>query len=401
MPIFDRIRSMLGKPPSRPHWSLPPPDRRSWRQHPMGINIVGYLNAEMGIGESARSTIRAAQAAGVPFSLVDFRLGARSRMTETLDDRLPRGRRYAVNLLHINADQTLLAAATLGRDFFADRYNVWHWLWELPEFPHRWDDAWAVADEVWCPARFVCDAVKATGRRAGFLPLCVAPRVTTPLPRQRFGLRDDRFVFLFMFDALSVPERKNPTGLIEAFARALPRFHRPATLAIKVINSEYASDEMARVEQRAAALPDVLLMREHLPREEVHGLLAACDCYVSLHRSEGFGLTMAEAMAIGKPVIATGWSANTDFMDDTCAMLVRVSLRKLERDHGPYAAGSTWAEPDTDHAAACMVRMVNDPGLAAELGRRALAAAGRTLAPAAVGVLLREQLAALARATGG
>lgn len=381
--------------PAFSRWLKPRRGPGNWRHLPFGVNIIGYLEAEMGVGEAARSTIRACQAAGIPFSLVDFAAGSRSRAGERLDPAWPRGQQFGVNILHINADQTPVAVRHFGAGFFRDHYTIGVWNWELPEFPVAWRRTFDSLDEVWAPSVFCRDAfAAATAKPVTCIPYSVVPAEPPAGSRAGFTLPPG-FLFLFMFDALSIPERKNPLGLLDAFALASETSTVPLALALKVINGGHESAFMTALRARVAGRSDIVLMDDYLPRERLTALFAACDSYISLHRSEGFGLTLAEAMALGKPVIATNWSANVDFMHGDNAVLVDYRLVKLGRDHGPYRAGSTWAEPDVKHAAACMCRVAEDASLRLRLGTAAAAHIRNVLSPLAVGQAIQKRLAAL------
>lgn len=383
-PLLEKLRGLLGRR-----------DAGNWRDEPAGINIVGYLEAEMGVGEAARSTLRACQAAGIPFSLVDFIGGSRSRTGEKLDPTLPRGPRYGVNVLHINADQTPVAAQHFGPGFFRNRYTIGVWNWELPEFPTRWKSSFEYVDEVWAPSMFCRDAfASATSKPVIRMPYCVVPATPPADARASFTLPPG-FLFLFMFDALSIPERKNPLALLAAFEQAASRSNVPLALALKVINGQHESAFMTELRRRVADRTDIALIDDYLSRDRLTGLFAACDAYVSLHRSEGFGLTLAEAMAMGKPVVATDWSANVDFMNAENALPVRCRVIPLERNYGPYRAGCTWADPDIGHAAEQMIRIANDAELRTKISAAAAKSIREDLSPDAVGRLIGDRITAL------
>jgi glycosyltransferase involved in cell wall biosynthesis len=224
-------------------------------------------------------------------------------------------------------------------------------------------------------------------------PLPAEGLKTWDVGREHFGLKDDQKVFLFMFDVQSIVERKNPAGVIDAFKRAFPR-ERDARLVLKLT---HGSPAVIKGLHDHASDPRVIVIDRVFDREEVNSLLASSDCYVSLHRSEGFGLTMAEAMALGKPVIATAYSANLDFMNVGNSMLVRCRIVRLERDHPPYSRGSTWADPDVDHAAELMRAVYDDPARAREMGQRAREEVMAYLSPAAAGARISERLALIGR----
>jgi glycosyltransferase involved in cell wall biosynthesis len=179
----------------------------------------------------------------------------------------------------------------------------------------------------------------------------------------------ERPVFLFAFDYLSTVERKNPWGLVDAFEAAFAPGEGPL-LVIKSINAERRPDQAERLRLRVHGSSDVLLLENYLDAEDRDALVALCDCYVSLHRSEGLGLTMAEAMGLGKPVIATGYSGNLQFMTEANSFLVPWTPTSIPTGCEPYPAGGTWAEPDLEVAARLMRTVLEDGELAAARGRQ-------------------------------
>ena len=179
------------------------------------------------------------------------------------------------------------------------------------------------------------------------MPYAVEAPAPPVLGREALGLPRDAFVFLFVFDAFSVPARKNPDAVVEAYARLRGRTSRSTHLVLKVINAESAPGLLDGLRAAAAAEPTISIVDRYMRRPELNALMHAADAYVSLHRSEGFGLTLAEAMALGKPVVATGWSGNMDFMTPWNSCPVDYRLVTLDTDHGPYPRGQSWADPDT------------------------------------------------------
>lgn len=362
---------------------------------PFGLNVIGYLRAESGVAEAARATLRACRAAGVPAAAIAYARAAPSRMQEAVPDGFARSPEFGVTLLHLNADQSAYAIADHA-DALTGKYRIASWNWELPEFPAVWPEAERQLDEVWAPSTFCAEAF----RRRLTIPVTHMPyAVDVPVPsgvgREALGLQCDAFVFLFVFDAFSVPARKNPLAVVEAYTRLRAAVRRPTQLVLKVINA--ASDAaLARdLQQAAAADPSLVLIDRYLARPELNALLQAADAYVSLHRSEGFGFTIAEAMALGKPVVATGWSGNMDFMTPGNSCPVDYTLVTLETDHGPYTRGQRWADPDVAHAAAQMTRLITDAGMAATLGAQAAHDIRAQLSPLAVGRRIEARLRAL------
>lgn len=362
---------------------------------PAGLNVIGYLRAELGVGEAARATLRACKAAGVSAGAIDFAKGLESRREEELPAGFETAPRFGVTLLHLNAEQIPFAVAD-HEAAMKDRHNVAFWNWELPELPDSWLECTRFLDEVWAPSRFCATAF---GRKLRIpvvhIPYAIDVDVPPNVGRHELGLPEDAFVFLYMFDAFSVPERKNPLAVVEAYLHARPSFRRKTSLVLKMINAQRQTEVLTRLRAAMDREPSIIAMDRYLRRPELNALFNAADCYVSLHRSEGFGLTLAESMFLGKPVIATGWSSNMDFMTPWNSVPVPFRLVQIERDVGPYPRGQWWADPDVDAAAAAMARMANEPDFAGALGAQAARDIRADFSPARVGGLIRDRLAAI------
>ena len=361
-----------------------------------GVNVVGYLAAESGVGESARSTLRILNAARIQVTPIDFRVGNMSRMSEVIPDLAMGGAIRSINLFHVNGDQMALARENLGAAFFDGRYNIGYWAWELPEFPDAWLSALDLLDEVWVPSAFCQQAIAAKSPLPVLrIPHSVEAPSVTP-DRRAFDIGEGDVAFLAMCDVLSVPERKNPLGVVDAFRRAF-RGGEGVRLLLKLSNLEHQPDLRSRLFRLMADDPRIKLIDGYLARQDLWTLMASIDCFVSLHRSEGFGLGMAEAMACGRTVIATGWSGNVDFTRADNALLVEYNLVELKRDLGPYRRGQVWAEPDLDSAEYCMRQIASSAELRQRLGARARQAVARELSPAAIAPMVRTRLEAIAK----
>ena len=332
-----------------------------------GVNVVGFFRAEFGHGEAGRRILAGIERAGIPHATIAVK-------TPHHRERHPftaRGDRaaYPTNIVCLNPEHMLELAQLGGGELLRDRYTVGVWCWEASRLPDSFRPAFDLVDEVWVASEYVAEVVREeTDKPVLIFPMPVEVAPAPSLRRAELGLPDDRFVFLFAFDFFSTLERKNPFGLIEAFRRAFAPGEGPLLL-IKTINGQRQPGELKRLTQAAEEHRDVRVVNEYVSAAEMRGLVASSDCFVSLHRGEGFGFSLAEAMAYAKPVIGTRYSGNLTFMNDENSYLVAFGLTPVPPGSANYPAGALWADPDLDDAAAAMRRVVEHPDEAAERGR--------------------------------
>jgi glycosyltransferase involved in cell wall biosynthesis len=375
---------------------------------PLGVNLSGFLESEKGLGEAARAVARALRAAGVPVVLNNVRdEGSANRPHIAAEALAAAGvggfaadNPHPVNVIVLNAPELRLLRWEYGEGYLRSALNVAYWNWEMVELPAAWLDSLRLVDEVWVPSQFTREAVAAVSPvPVRWVPYAVTLPLSPSRPdRARFGLPEGpaAFVFLSAFDHHSTPARKNPAAVVAAFRRAFG--DRPdVRLLVKTVHADSrpASAELLRRAAEGAA--NVTLLDGVLDRAGMWALMASCDAVVAMHRSEGFGFPLYEAAALGKPVIATGWSGNTDFLSATNSLPVRYGFVESSAvgGDGIYPPGSKWAEPDVAHAAELMARLVADREAAAELGRRAAEDVARELSVQRVGRLLRRRLESL------
>jgi glycosyltransferase involved in cell wall biosynthesis len=333
-----------------------------------GVNLVGFLDAESGLGEIARRIATALESSNVPVAAISHR-GTRRRQLHPhgllLGDEAP----YDTNLVCLNPGHLASFTADVGAEFFSNRYAIGLWFWETNRLRARERRAARGFDELWVASGYVRDAIAPEVD----IPVRVVP-VPMEVPAGPFRTRaelglPDAFTFLFVFDFWS-EERKNPEAVVEAFTRAFRPGEGPS-LVIKSIHGDSKARKLEKLVALAGGRSDVIVRDGYASAAERDSYLAACDCYVSLHRSEGLGLTMAEAMALGKPVIATGYSGNLEFMDTANSYLVPYDLVDVPASWWAYAPGATWAEPDVDAAADLMRRAWEQSDETRALGERA------------------------------
>jgi len=339
--------------------------------HPDGVNLIGLVRAEMGLGQSCRLLANVLEKGDIPCSLYDFQLGSTLLKAEehSWDDRISEAFPYNLNLIHINPDEMMLMYTRLGAEKWSGRYNIAFWLWELEEIPEHWKKFFPMLDEIWTPSEFISNNLrKVTSLPVHTMPYCVEAPVDEDLDREYFGLPEDKFLFLVMYDSNSTIERKNPTGAIRAFRKAFK--NNPDVGIIVKINNAKPRD-MEHLNRWLEECPNVYFITETLSKVEVNSLIKQADVFVSLHRAEGFGLVMAEAMIVGTPVIATNWSSNTEFMNSEVACMVDCSFATLEKDSPPYKKGARWAEPDIHMAAVYMRKLYKDKVYYEQIRRKA------------------------------
>ena len=361
------------------------------------FNLVGFLTADLGVGESARCMVRAADAAQITTALVPLKLNCKNRLGDpTYAARLRVENPYRVNVIHLDAPASRDIDHHHGKSFRQGKYNIGYWAWELPEFPDAWIPNFAFFDEIWCPSDFARAAIAMKSP----VPVLTMPHaIAFSRPegdhRARFGLPENTLLFLFLADLNSYAARKNPQAAIAAF-RASGLAGRGAALVIKVQNAADNPEDFAALQTAVGDLPGTVLITGTLTREEIYQLEAACDCFVSLHRSEGFGLAVAECMYLGKPVISTDWSATAEFVNAHNGCPVRCRTVPIEKTRGPYVKGQLWAEPDVEHAAEWMRRIFHEPELRATLGANARITMETQFSPAVIGARYRRRLESIA-----
>ncbi len=358
-----------------------------------GVNVIGYVRSEHGLGQSPRLFSTALQAIAIPHVLVDFNIGNSCRTNDASHEHLISEQpRYPINIFHINADQMPVVCQNLSISFFKDHYNIGFWHWELPELPDAFLSGFNSLEEVWVPTSFVHDAIS----KKSPVPVVKIPHAiqftVEPCRRADFGLPEQGFLFLTMYDFSSYQERKNPKGALDAFDRAFDRTDSRVVLVIKTQNSHHHPQALEELQNWLEGRKNVVWLDKTLTRQEVYNLESLCDSYLSLHRSEGFGLGPAEAMYLGKPVIATNWSGNTEFMRQDNSLPVNYKLITIEKSIGVYEKGQTWADPDIEHATWLMRQVVDDHELCNRIGRNAQQSIRTELSPLRIGRLQQERL---------
>ena len=367
-----------------------------------GINVVGYVRGEFGLGESSRAQIRSIKAGDVPHAICNIDSSSHGNEDNTFASEFTNENPYAINLLNFNAEAMPEFLDNIGEEYLKGKYNIGYWAWELPTFPPEWEWLFQYYDEIWVPSGYCAEALSVVSpvpivkiMHSINLPAAKLTREETVFPDGKGGemsYPQDKFIFLFMFDFHSTLARKNPLGVIEAFKRAFRSTNQDVTLMIKFSNSKHYPAELELVKEAASSHPSIQFIDARLPKDVVNALFYNCDCYISLHRAEGFGLTMAEAMYYGKPVIATGYSSNVEFMNTGNSFLVQYDLIKVLKDSGSYKKGNIWADANVEHAAALMHYVFHNYQAARQVGLRGAREMKELLSPFTIGKKIRHRV---------
>jgi len=343
------------------------------------LTFVGHPFASTGVGEKIRADVRAAAAIHLQPLIYDI-FGYSPR---TDRDHLELARRFetpklpgGIRVFHINGDEVEAVEQVLASrgESLSDGYNVVVPAWELPRYPERWAAALRRFDEIWAISHFIADSLKAADLPSVYIGHSVELEPRALLPRRSFGLRESAFVFLHFFDTTSYVARKNPQAVLELFRR-LRRANPLADiqLALKVKTADAGAPNWKIALEGIAS--DVVLFDTVFTSYQTQSLIAACDCFVSLHRAEGLGRGLGEAMSMGRIALGTNWSGNTDFMTKDDSLLVDASLIPVGEGEYPESAGQHWADPDIDHAFSLVNGIWDNPDFRERLGARARTAA--------------------------
>lgn len=338
--------------------------------------LVGHPFAPIGRGEDVRCTFRALREVhATPHVLDVYDIHCPEGQLQREIDTRRTNTLGAVNIFHLNGDEIEQALRHLQADAGRQqRVDIIYPQWELSRYPLEWVAQLERFDEIWAPTRFVFDALAPLVKKPLIhVPLACQVELSSMLGRRYFSLPEASYTFLFFFDFRSYSRRKNPEAVLDSFEKLLKRMPGAATnLVLKLNGADQAPVQVAQLKENIKSFDGrVQIIERTMSDNEVKNLVRCCDCFISLHRSEGFGRGLAEAMFLGKPVIATAYSGNMDFMDNSNSMLVDYTLIELRNGDYPHWQEQHWADADSDQAAYYMAQLLSRPAQGYELGRRA------------------------------
>jgi glycosyltransferase involved in cell wall biosynthesis len=329
------------------------------------LTLLGAFQLNIGVARAAQILRGGLEAAGLPVHPMDCSAVLRPMPGPPPRPAAPAG---GTMVFCVNPPQMTPLLRHFGPRICRGKRLIGYWWWELDRAPRDWLAWAALMDEIWVSSRFIQEtfARALPGKPVRYVPLPVPEPVAAGCGRAEFGLRADLFTVLVAFDLSSHWVRKNPLGAIAAFQRAFPG-SEAAQLVLKVGGGDQRADHLAELRAATGGMKNVHILEDNLPAADLAALIRCCDALLSLHRSEGLGLFIAEAMWLGTPVVATAWSGVLDMLDEENALLVRCRPVVVKpEDYPSVMPGACWAEPDIEHAAECLKRLASD----AELWRR-------------------------------
>ena len=389
-----RLRQFLRYQYTRLYFSLVPRFTPQMNEKSRGVNFIGFAQGELGLGQAIRSMVFATLSASIPLVVRKFKASIPSgQSNDELSPYFSDRCQYPINIICVNPDTLLYLPSWVSYAEWGKRYNIGYWFWELENFPDKWQYATNIVDEIWVATDYIANAMRKSDKKVVKIPFPLEFEMPPEaMNKHYFGMSPDQFTFLCSFDFLSSMERKNPQGVIKAFKQAFSNGDHSVRLIIKTMNGASHSDQLQKIKNLIEGDPRIQIRDESLSQEQMRGLIRSSDCYISLHRAEGLGLGLAEAMYLGKPTIATGYSGNIEFMNSTNAMLVPYTLVPVPNGAYPNGKDQMWAEPNIAVAAEKMRQMVSDSALREQLGKTAATYLREQHSYIKVGQAIRAQL---------
>jgi glycosyltransferase involved in cell wall biosynthesis len=339
----------------------------------IGVNVIGYINGEFGLGEAVRLLIKAMQSVNIPVALINFDVITNHRHEDKTFENFSKDAPYPINLVLLGPGEASMPLTYFeNTELFKNKYNIYYLNWESEYFPQEYLDNISFFDEIWVPAKY-CQNVIANVCQ---IPVSI---IHYPIEIEIQDVVDEiaenfysktSFNFLFIFDYNSTLERKNPLNLIKAFKKAFNKQDNTVSLTIKTSRANRFAKEKSKLLDEIDGYENIKIVEKIFEKETLHNIIKGCDSYVSLHRSEGFGLTLAEAMFFSKPVIATGYSGNLEFMTNENSFLVNYKTTTVDSKIINYDKNTIWSDPDFEHMSELMKKVKENSDSVKEIAKK-------------------------------
>ncbi len=325
-------------------------------KRPFGINLIGYAFGELGIGEDVRMAAKSLYAAAIPFTVINYEPGSSiSQNDRSIEAWVGTKFRFSINVFCLTALEHFRFYVENGSKIVSPYYNIGYWPWELHKWPANWNHCFLLVDEVWASSEHIINSVRSAGfENSTLMPMAVStpePTLSKSHLREMLNIHESTTAFIFSFDGNSSFRRKNPLAILTAFNQAFPKNRKDVALVIKCMRADPEGDEWLEIQSSAELDERIIIINEVLTKAQVIELYRACDCFVSLHRAEGFGRGIAEALLLDLDVVTTNYGGNIDFCRPMNSLLVDFELIETTKQCYVESDGNFWAEPMISHAA--------------------------------------------------
>lgn len=364
-----------------------------------GINIYGYINGEFGLGEAVRLLISAIESASIPYDLLNFDILTNHQHNDLSYSDFKTEGQYSINLVLLGPAEAkkIITHSKFNETNFKNKYNIFYLNWESEYFPEEYVKNLTFYDEIWFPSRYCEKAIsKYFSKPTKTIPYPIEINIS-PLNDVEYSnfFDPNTFNFLFLFDYNSTLERKNTINLIKCFKKTFEPNDKRVALTIKTSRSTRFKSEKNQLLEEIGNYENIILVENIFEKNTLHHIIKNCDCYISLHRSEGYGLTMAEAMYFGKPVIATGYSGNLEFMNSENSFLVDYEICNVNAKMLNYDENTVWSNPDIEHASQLMKDVFDNPSHAKEIGEKAKSSMLKHYSKKEIGTIIHNEISSI------
>ena len=356
------------------------------KTHNLGLNIIGYTDSMFGLGEAVKLNIEAAKKLEIPVNIINY-----EKVKQCADYRYKF--KYTINLVQIGLNDLDSFFSAIDPDFFTNRYTILFLMWESEYLPPKHIRTINLFNEIWTASSYCKNIFKKVYKGHVIIVPHPVELSLEPIQSQNrlIYFDENKFSFLFVFSYHSSTERKNPFFLVEAFIKAFGN-NKHVELIIKTVGAKKFKQSKKKLHQSISGQNNIKIIDIDLDKNSINHLINDCDCYVSMHHSEGFGLTLAEAMYLGKPTIATNYSGNTEFMNDSNSFLVNYELGLIENPDNNFCSKTLWGNPHMQSAVEKLREVYKNPDLRKKKANNAKLFVEEKLSLYAVGSIIKNRL---------